>query len=91
MRYIIIALAFFMFSCQTSPNREDYPCPECYMAADLVFRMQEAPDKSSIVSAITACTDAMKEKRYLDRMKYCTKSTPDGMTNRECMAILNQK
>lgn len=89
MKAIIICILVF-FACQSSPQRPNYPCDECYVASDFLYRMKGAQDKAAIVPMIESCRDAMKERRYIERMKFC-KTPPAGITERECMLMLNQR
>lgn len=86
----VIIIAIF-FACQSSPKSEKYNCSECYVSADCLYRMKSAKNATICAALIEACRDAMREKRCIERLKYCRKNKPDGMTERECLLFLNQK
>ena len=93
---LIIAIALFfifcaMFGCQSSPERGNYNCEECFVAADVLYRNQKNIDKSVAMPLVEACRDAMKEQRRIQRLEYCTKTRPADMTFRECISWVNEK
>ncbi len=86
-----IAAILIMVGCMTSPDRETYSCDECYAAADILYRLKSATDKSVAAPLVEACRDALKERRMIERLEYCRQHTPSGMTENECRMWLNQK
>ena len=88
---LALALTVIFTACQTAPKREYYSCDECYAAADMLYRMKSAQDKSVISPLVEACRDALKESRRVSRLKYCHESKPDDMTERECRSWINEK
>lgn len=90
---IIIALiySYMLFGCMSSPDRADYSCDECYAAADMLYRMKSAQDKSVVSPLVEACRDALKESRRVNRLKYCRDNRPEDMTERECRSWINEK
>ncbi len=86
-----IAAILLMVGCMTSPDRELYSCDECYAAADILYRLKSASDKSVAAPLVEACRDALKERRAIERLEYCRQHTPAGMTESECRMWLNQK
>ena len=87
----VIMLASMFCGCMTSPDRADYSCDECYMAADALYRLKSVNDKSVASPLVEACRDAMKEARRIGRLEYCKKSAPADMTERECRSWINEK
>ncbi len=87
----ICAALSILPGCMTSPDKENYPCDECYMAADALYRLKSANDKAVASPLVEACRDAMKEKTRISRLKYCHDSRPDDMTERECRSWVNEK
>jgi biopolymer transport protein ExbB/TolQ len=90
---VIMALvtAASFVGCMSSPDRADYSCDECYAAADMLYRMKSAQDKSVVSPLVEACRDALKEIRRVNRLKYCRDNRPEDMTERECRSWINEK
>ena len=86
-----VAFMIIFFGCMSSPDRKNYSCEECYMAADLMYRNQKNLDKSIAAPIVEACRDAMKEQRRTQRLEYCNKNRPADMTERECRSWMNEK
>ena len=87
----VFTAMFILSSCQSAPDRDNYTCAECYVAADFLYRMKSGQDKSVVAPLIEACRDAMQEARAIKRLEYCRDKCPDGMSENECRLWLNQK
>ena len=89
---VIIGLLFFSISsCQTAPKAKNYKLDECYIALDCMYRINTDKDKAVCAPLIEACRDALKEKRFIDRAKFCRDYKPAGMSENECRLWLNQR
>jgi hypothetical protein len=89
--FYCLILFVFLIGCMSAPDRKNYECEECYLAADCMYRNKDNPDKSVCSEHNKACTDAMKEKRIKQRLEYCRDCKFDGMSEGECRLYLNQK
>ena len=87
----VIMLASMFCGCMTSPDRTDYSCDECYMAADCLYRIKSSDEKSPCAFLTEACRDALKERARIYRLEYCRDKRPPDMTERECRSWLNEK
>jgi len=80
-----------MPGCMTAPNRDDYTTSECYSAADCLYRIKSADEKSPCAFLTEACRDSLKERARIYRLEYCKDKRPSDMTERECRSWLNEK
>ena len=87
----IIAAIFFLPACMLSPDKENYSNDECYTCIDCLYRLKDSKDKSACALLVEACRDSMKEGRFYKRFEYCRDNKFDGMQERECRLLLNQK
>lgn len=91
MKYAIIIFIVLLSGCMTAPNKEDYTTAECFSAADCLYRIKSADEKSPCAFLTEACRDSMKERARINRLEYCRDKRPADMTERECRSWLNEK
>ncbi len=92
MRMVLLLIAGMVFmSCMSSPRKDDYTTPECFAAADCLYRIKSADEKSPCAFLTEACRDSLKERARLSRLEYCRDKKPADMTERECRSWLNEK
>lgn len=87
----ITALTAWFGGCMTAPDRENYTTAECYAAADCLYRIKSADEKSPCAFLTEACRDSLKERTRIYRLEYCRDKKPADMTERECRSWLNEK
>ena len=87
----MLGLLSMFIGCQSPPKKADFAIDDCFLFADCMYRDKDNKDKSSCAILGQSCTDALKEKRYYERIEYCSKTKPTDMTGNECRLYLNQK
>lgn len=88
---IWLAIMYLFCGCMSAPEKKNYQNQECFVAQDCLYRVKSGKDKAVCSPLVEACRDAMKEKRYINRVEYCRDKTPAGMSENECRLYLNQK
>ena len=84
----LAAMIGFLTGCkiQTAPAKADYTLDPCYAAADCLYRMKDAPDKS-------ICGAEMQECRAWRRYEKCMNAEVRAKEHdfEKCWLLLNQK
>lgn len=88
-----VAFTLTLSSCISAPKKEDFPQDACYYAAYFMWLLAKGgnPDASAAAGMVDTCRSRLNELSYLEKMEYCKKNTPQGMTENECRLWLNQK
>jgi len=86
---VSIILMFGMCGCQSAPDKKNFLTEDCYQFSDCLYRNQKDTSKCVVIGE--ACRDSLKEKRTLERLKFCEENEFKNWNTNECRMFLNQK